>query len=64
MSSRIPHIVDEDSDVLSCEWLCTLPGDHDCYKVMLASGRADAVAFYERVGLIRSRKNFFEARKE
>jgi GNAT superfamily N-acetyltransferase len=38
--------------------------DHDCYKVMLASGRADAVAFYESVGLKRSPKNFFEARKE
>jgi GNAT superfamily N-acetyltransferase len=37
--------------------------EHDCYKVMLASGRSDAVAFYERVGLKLSRKNFFEARK-
>jgi GNAT superfamily N-acetyltransferase len=37
--------------------------DQDCYKVMLASGRPDAVAFYEHVGLKLSRKNFFEARK-
>jgi hypothetical protein len=38
--------------------------DQDCYKVMLASGRSEAVAFYESVGLKRSGKNFFEARKE
>jgi hypothetical protein len=38
--------------------------DQDCYKVMLASGRPDAVSFYESVGLKRSGKNFFEARKE
>jgi GNAT superfamily N-acetyltransferase len=38
--------------------------EQDCYKVMLASGRSDAVPFYESVGLTRSRKNFFEARKE
>jgi GNAT superfamily N-acetyltransferase len=37
--------------------------EQDCYKVMLASGRPDAVAFYESVGLKLSRKNFFEARK-
>jgi hypothetical protein len=38
--------------------------EQDCYKVMLASGRPAAVAFYESVGLKRSGKNFFEARKE
>jgi predicted GNAT family N-acyltransferase len=38
--------------------------DQDCYKVMLASGRPDAVPFYESVGLKRSGKNCFEARKE
>jgi hypothetical protein len=38
--------------------------DQDCYKVMLASGRPDAVPFYESVGLKLSRKNFFEARRE
>jgi GNAT superfamily N-acetyltransferase len=38
--------------------------EHDCYKVMLASGRPDAVPFYESVGLKPSRKNFFEARKD
>jgi GNAT superfamily N-acetyltransferase len=38
--------------------------EQDCYKVMLASGRRDAIAFYESVGLKQSRKNFFEARKE
>jgi GNAT superfamily N-acetyltransferase len=37
--------------------------EHDCYKVMLASGRPDAVAFYENAGLKRSGKAFFEARK-
>lgn len=37
--------------------------EHDCYKVMLASGRPDTVPFYESVGLKRSGKNFFEARK-
>jgi GNAT superfamily N-acetyltransferase len=38
--------------------------EQDCYKVMLASGRPAAVTFYESVGLTRSRKNCFEARKE
>jgi GNAT superfamily N-acetyltransferase len=37
---------------------------HGCYKVMLASGRPDAVPFYESVGLKRSGKNFFEARRQ
>jgi GNAT superfamily N-acetyltransferase len=38
--------------------------EHDCYKVMLASGRPETGAFYESVGLKRSGKNFFEVRKE
>jgi GNAT superfamily N-acetyltransferase len=38
--------------------------EHDCYKVMLASGRPDAVPFYESVGLKRSGKTFFEAPRE